>query len=272
MSLLNIPDDIRRFGNLRNVWDLSSYCEGFIPFIKPYIRNELAGFTKNVAVYFFQQMAYSDMAEMLVDNDKQSIIHDAAKEYMCNQYSKYLPGFSDMHDSNSSKISSKFEPFRKGGAIDADRNKIPILSLDDLNDLKAHKNIFVPCVVNRVNGDILIVHRTESSQKSLPQYVFFHLDTINPNNFEIGFKCIFFSATDKHVSDCIDADWYFMNTSRFDMISAFLLQHPLKKRYYHVICMDWSELTFDIKQSPFEYKPKFTLHTPHHMLRKVISD
>ena len=70
MSLLNIPDDIRRFGNLRNVWDLSSYCEGFIPFIKPFIRNKLAGFTKNVVVYFFQQMAYSDMAEILVDNDK----------------------------------------------------------------------------------------------------------------------------------------------------------------------------------------------------------
>ena len=68
LSLLNIPNDIKRFGNLRLVWELAGMGEGFFQRIKKHIPDLQKGFAKRSIDKFLRERGYSDLAEDLVEN------------------------------------------------------------------------------------------------------------------------------------------------------------------------------------------------------------
>ena len=65
LSLLNIPDDIDRFGDLRQSWDLDRKAQSFIPLVKKYITNEKKSFTLSAANKFFESQGCQDLLDTM---------------------------------------------------------------------------------------------------------------------------------------------------------------------------------------------------------------
>ena len=67
ITLLNIPNDIRRFGHLRLLWELGRIGEAFISLIKPHIGSG-ENYCYNALIKYLADAGYHDLTSSLVDN------------------------------------------------------------------------------------------------------------------------------------------------------------------------------------------------------------
>ena len=84
LTLLNIPDNIKRFGHLRLLWELGHMGEAHIQFIKPYISQDKGNIYSGALHKYLIKQGYHDLAHGLIDmigttdNDEIKHLIDAA--------------------------------------------------------------------------------------------------------------------------------------------------------------------------------------------------
>ena len=60
LTMLNIPDEIKRFNHLRSMWELGGMGEGYIPLIKKEIYDLSENFASNAINSVIRKVSYSD--------------------------------------------------------------------------------------------------------------------------------------------------------------------------------------------------------------------
>ena len=61
LTMLNIPDEIKRFNHLRIMWELGGMAEGYIPLIKKEIYDLRENFASNAINSVMRKVSYSDL-------------------------------------------------------------------------------------------------------------------------------------------------------------------------------------------------------------------
>ena len=265
LSLLNIPDDIDRFGDLRQSWDLDRKAEAFIPLVKKYITNEKKSFTLSAANKFFESQGYQDLLDTMqgLSIDK-SLGGLTEKPKSLTRTEPVSPAFGDSK-TNNGDCKVKFDPFPSGGPTDDNRFQVPIVSHLEFKKFLKDENRIVPCIVNQKTRDIFVLSRTLDSQKSAFVYNQVELDL---NDMDPKFECCFFKVkrgNENSVVSLEELNKYLLA----DMHCSFLLQHPQWKQYYHVLSMNWKELTPDPYNISVNIPVIFTHPSPVKMFKHV---
>ena len=61
LTMLNIPDEIKRFNHLQFMWELGGMGEGYIPLIKKEIYDLRENFASNAINSVMRKVSYSDL-------------------------------------------------------------------------------------------------------------------------------------------------------------------------------------------------------------------
>lgn len=170
-------------------------------------------------------------------------------------------------DSNTNHGDSKvkFDPFPLDGLNDDNIFHVPIVSNFEFMKFLKDENQIVPCIINKKTRDILILSRTLNSQKLAFVYNQVELDfeAIDPK-----FECCFFKVKRKNENSVVlieELKKYLLT----DMHCSLLLQHPQWSQYYHVLSMNWKELTPDLYNVSANIPVIFTHPSPVKMFKHV---
>ena len=280
LSLLNIPEEINRFGSPRLIWEMDHCGEGFLPQILPLIVNLNPNSISKALNTFFEQKCFRMLINGIGKNsnscasfekecssirlektDEPLTLTKAAKKVFEDSSSDQPSGLGGQLKINllSQTQDVQFEPFfiqpTSSAPVDNDHNEIPVISNCKFKKLKQNMNEFTPCVIHVPSGKILVLHCSGDNKHSTIEVVEIDLHQDDVDRITRSFDAIYFQICQINK---ITTSEDLLQLDRKDMLCGFLLQHANKKSFYYVIRMDWTELTYDLSKAPNLVKTAFT--------------
>ena len=231
LTMLNIPNDIKRFGHFRLQWELSGIGEGYIPLLKRHIHNTKNGFASCALNSVFKEIVHSHLLTSVVEEikgDKQKCEHD-----------KFTTGIVNAAKSLCRQKSISNHQCKSN--IDSDGHQFYFFrSLHDCSIANGkHDSLVVPVLCTKKHNNIFIVERKKRNERTV-------LHMLERGKLPVlAFQSFYFQYSVTENSEGLNMT----SITTKDVTCGLLLQHSFRKQYYYLVQMDWREVTAPNQES-----------------------
>ena len=247
LTMLNIPDEIKRFNHLRFMWELGGMGEGYIPLIKKEIYDLRENFASNAINAVMRKVSYSDLFGSLLHTMSNNINNttpvsvanmiEAADGYKMKVTE--TNGLSNACHKIAGRLLGHGNKF-----VDSENNSIEQhRAIQDHSLHKSHNQLAIPVVVRLSTGVPYMLLNTKVDQRLIPL-------NFNYEKYEYLFDAWYFRfpGFDDAFPSIGCSEIY-----QKDLICSLLLQHPINKTYYYCVRMDWKEYGPNIDTNYFGF-------------------
>ena len=247
LTMLNIPDEIKRFNHLRFMWELGGMGEGYIPLIKKEIYDLRENFASNAINSVMRKVSYSDLFGSLLHTMSNNInnttpvsvanMMEAADGYKMKVTE--TNGLSNACHKIAGQLLGHGNKF-----VDSENNSIEQhRAIEDHPLHKSHNQLAIPIVVRLSTGVPYMLLNSKVDQRLIPL-------NFNYQKYEYLFDAWYFRFVG------FEDDFPSIGCSEIyqkDLICSLLLQHPINKTYYYCVRMDWKEYGPNIDTNYFGF-------------------
>ena len=269
LTLLNLSENINRYGHLRFLWELGGMGEGFIPRLKRWVNHLQQDFGKHAMRKVSELQSYSDLTECLLlsikNLEEKDIFHSEKKS---QQLLQDVCAESIVEEAKFNGLYAKAthlcdEPFGlKNVYYDREGNAPKPLDYSQYKSLLNYQVEAAPILLSVKTNAVYVFVKVPCGQKSTKQLFRLKIDTSSLSQMVYTFGACYFKLQGVH-DDPLSSQDATIVCGELD--SGLMLQHRQMKQWYYFVSRDWTELTIP-DTLPASYD-KHNKNTEQHLFR-----